>query len=678
MNHTTRRSFLAFLGSLWPSAGLFGRWSSMRAGSLEPVGGSSSSIQGLGETATAQTEFPFKSFYKSFPQGQPAFPRKVAPLSFLHPNGKWVVLPCASGGYEVWDWRKGIPVREIEGSGEGDGLTQPCGNEGVIAGCFTADGLTWLTVRTWRGGDDGQALVGTRLDGSGSWDQSIPMTIQIDPKRPVVHAVGFLMDGSQEGIYEVDTKSGHPALRRKLPEPLQVGGFSRTTCVSPDGRWLLTRHPNNGSYPRNPSGWWSVWSLRDGQCRAYKSEDVESGNIPGFSIDGAKAILSSGEEWIWSQQETHAERAADLWLTGSLSPGSVLADRGRINLVRSGAGVLEVRDSGQQRLIRRLVAFPPANALIAFGPRPNLLIASSPGGVPWLWNRSAPIRELPANIGEGSLERSGYSVVDFHSTRSIAWSRDGKRLAVGDDAGAIGLFDPSGFRIPDGTKGDEHSLGGPIRRLSGLDSGVRGLAFLPEGIVALAQDGTIGVWGSDGEAPLRSWKAHVSRSNSLRVAPDFRAVATGSLDGAAIWSLADGACLRRFGQAHSGASCLHFDAKGERLAVAYLDGWVAVFEVKTGKVLWETQAQVEVAAAVAFHPSGGWLVTLGWEGQLHRWDARSGRLDSSHKAPPASGCLAWSRDGKWLAIGGSHPEIRDPSLDSATSTLDFLWDAECT
>lgn len=623
--------------------------------------------------------FPFMAYYEPYPTGQPIFDRDVTQPSFLHPNGQWVVLPCASGGYEVWDWRAGLPVQKIGGPHEGDLPSGPCGNQDRLAGCYASDGRTWISARVWSGGDDGQALTGTRADGSGSWDQGLPLTAQVDPRRPVIHVVGNMVVGDCTGILELDALTGKPKALGDLPPPIQIN-YSSLAQVSTDGRWLLVRHeaaPQGQT--QNGWGWWAVWSLPDGRCRAYQWDRMAAGVAPAFSLDGATAFLPGGREWQWSGQETRSELASTPWSVGGLGPDQVEMDRGKICLIRKGQGLLEVRDATNQALIRRLAAFPPNNALIAFGPKPHLLLASEPSGTPWVWNREAPSRATPSTMSDGPLQRPGFSALDLGSARSLAWSKDGSRMGVGLDGGQIGVFNASGFRMPDGTKKDDASLGKPSRTLTGLNASVRGLAFLADDLVAgLAEDGTVAIWGPDGGSPIRTWMAHPSRSNSLLAMPDGRHLATGSLDGVALWSIDDGACLRRYGAPHSGATSLHFDPHGQRIAATYLDGWLALFDVRTGTAIWEVQAHPEVAAAVAFHPSGSWVLSLGWDGSLRRWNAKTGSLESQYPAPTTAGCLAWSSDGKWLAIGGSAPEVWDASLTKKVAYLNFRWDEECT
>jgi WD40 repeat protein len=678
MNDTTRRSFLACLGGFFSTTGLLG-WILPSSNLAAQGPGDATKASKIGQPNGPQDPFPFLEFYEPFPQGQPLFEGGIVQPSFLHPNGAWA---CLAG--LCWDWRTGVPVKRIGESIGGDRLPEPCSYDGTLLGCFSADGGAWICAAESK--DEPRTLIGIPTDGGEEWRLPVSRAMQVDPKRPIIHVAGQVRndpeDKDDRGVFAVDAKTGKTTHVLDLPTPLKIGHFDSGYTIALDGRWLLGHHFNNKP-SRNPMFWWAIWSLADGRCRAYRVDDsakpgVSKQGWPAFSLDGATAFLAPDRAWNWSGIQSDSELATDPTSHQEFGPSVVRVDQGKIELTRKGEGILEVRASEDQTLIRRIVAFPPNNSLIAFSPKAHLLLAAPPSGTPWLWNRQAPMRPIPASIGDGPLQRPGFSPLDYGSARSLAWSTDGRRVAVGSDEGPIGIFRPAGFRIPTGSPSDEKSLGRPVRILSGLDEAVRGLAFLPEGVIGLAQDGQVAIWGSKGEKPVQSWRAHPHRANSIQLQPGSNMVATGGLDGASLWNIADGSCLQRFGSPHSGVSCLHFDPTGRRLAVTYLDGWLTVFDVKTGKALWEKQEHQDVAAAVAFHPSGSWLVSLGWDSQLYRWNAATGKAESAREAPKASGCLAWSRDGKWLAIGGSNPQILDSSLELVDANLDFLWDVECT
>ena len=657
MPPASRRRFLAFLAAL-PGFG------SLRAAAAEPE----------------EAPFPFKDRLHPLRPGEGVFPPAVPP-SFLHPNGRWVVLPTPSGGLELWDWTTGRPLRALEGEHPGDGLPGACANDAQIPGCFSGDGRTWLHAATWHGGDSGQALLGSPLDGGRAWRmEDAPAFLQADPQRGLVHAVGAYSDGSHQPIYRIDTRLGQRREEGRLPEALASHLFEGSPALSADGRWILLWHGNPGPGPRRPEGWWAVWGLADGACKAFRAQarfsSSETG--PAFSADGAVAHLPGEGPWAWSGAVSPAPPIPDPIRAGAFGPNEVPADGGRVRLRREGYGILEVRSRPDDQLLRRLVAFPPNPGLLAFGPEFGIALVAPPGGVPWLWNWRAPKRPRPSVMNDSPLLRPAYTPLLAEGARALAWSPDGARAAVGTDGGAVHLCDASTWRRPNGTPEDEGSLLADHAMLRGLTAPVRALAFVPGGLVGLALDGTVALWRDERPTPARRWAVDPHRALSLCPVPGGRALLVGSLDGAALWSLEDGRRIRRLGEAHSGAAGVDVDAAGERAAVAYLDGHLALFELTSGRCLWETRAHEGVAASVRFEARTGRLLSLDGEGRLLRWDPATGAGEAMDQSGSPGSTLHVTRDGARLGLGGSHPLILRASMTGEPASLDFQWDAECT
>lgn len=53
----------------------------------------------------------------------------------------------------------------------------------------------------------------------------------------------------------------------------------------------------------------------------------------------------------------------------------------------------------------------------------------------------------------------------------------------------------------------------------------------------------------------------------------------------------------------------------------------------------------------AYRPDGKQLAAGSWDGTVHVWDTQTGRLVQLLLTPAAAGTLAWSPDGRILAVG---------------------------
>jgi WD40 repeat protein/serine/threonine protein kinase len=143
--------------------------------------------------------------------------------------------------------------------------------------------------------------------------------------------------------------------------------------------------------------------------------------------------------------------------------------------------------------------------------------------------------------------------------------------------------------------------------------------------------------------------------------------------------------------------CAVFSPDGRRIASSDQDGWVKVWDARTGRELVKFRAHPEHARSVAFSPDGRRLATASWDGTVKVWDAQA--LDKDPAAPPLltlkghdglarnaafspdGQCLAaasgrWMNSGEvqvWDATTGA-PVVAVPAYVSSLNCLDFSPD----
>lgn len=667
---TSRRSVLTLLSVLAGNASLW----ALRLDPLLP-----------GRKPAAQTDpFPLLNLYVPITPGEIGFPRVAYIPSFLHPNRRWVALPNSTGGFDLWDWKEGVPLRSFGGEHPGERPSEPCAHTSRFAGCFCAEGDTWVHGKSWRGGDDGQLLMGTGVQRSASWSTFAAMNVQINPSKPVAYMTGASSDSPSGSVQEVRLRDGELVQVGLLPSSLGLGYFPSNMALSPDGRWALVRVVKHGGW--SAPAWWSIWDVRKGTCRAYRSatESRVSGS-PTFSVDGARAYLpaeGTPTPWDWAGVAPGNPEPSLSWQanTGGFGPSTVELREARVKLERRREGIIDVLSSIDSTLVGRLVAFPPNVSLAAFDPKGHLVVAAPPSGTPWLWNPQAPVRTIPGNVAD-FLERPAYSPFPVAGARAIAWSRDGRWVGIGDVSGRVLLYDAERFRTPDGTTGDEDMLNGALDMRKIGSAPIRSLCFSQGGLSAIDLDGHAAVWSHGRSDPILAWRAHGARANTIQFVEDGSWVVTGGLEGIRAWNLGSLTLSWSGGQSHLGVTCLHLEPRGQYLAAGFLDGWIGLYETRTGNVLWEGKAHSDVTSSVAIHPSRTWVSSLGWDGFLRQWDVPSGKAGLNVEAPTGGSCLEWSSNGQKLAVGGNGVAILNSSFEliSAPATsLSFLWDEDCT
>lgn len=107
-------------------------------------------------------------------------------------------------------------------------------------------------------------------------------------------------------------------------------------------------------------------------------------------------------------------------------------------------------------------------------------------------------------------------------------------------------------------------------------------------------------------------------------------------------------------------ACSHqlaFDPSGRKLAVAYVDGSIVLWNVADGKLLVERKTSAEELYAVDWSPDGSMLVTSGSKAPITIWDP--GDLTVLHKipAPPWVVAVKFSPDGLNLVCAGGSGTI---------------------
>lgn len=180
--------------------------------------------------------------------------------------------------------------------------------------------------------------------------------------------------------------------------------------------------------------------------------------------------------------------------------------------------------------------------------------------------------------------------------RALAFSPDGRTLAVGACNGAIRLLDAADGRL--------------ARIFLGHRAVIRDLAFSHSGTML----------------------ASASRDRTVR-----------------LWDAASGRCVRVLRGHLADVMSVSWSPNDRFLASAGQGDMVVLWDVATGKPKARLPAEL-ARRSVAFSPDGTWLATGMATSGVHFWDARRvRRAQSAFNVRPEPALLAWSPDGKLLA-----------------------------
>jgi WD40 repeat protein len=259
--------------------------------------------------------------------------------------------------------------------------------------------------------------------------------------------------------------------------------------------------------------------------------------------------------------------------------------------------------------------------------------------------------------------------------RTVAYSPEGDRIALGGNDGTVTLWTPDGQRL---------------QTLKGHQEAIHGLAFSPDGdrLVSGDIDKTIKLWNREGQL-LATLDHHTSGIEGLAFSPDGQTFVSGSLDKTlALWSR-DGLLLNTFEGHQASIWDVTFSPDGTTIASGGADNAVLLWQAHSpfqrslkalpssfffksifshdgqtlvltttgnGLVLVSMQdlsfrlidAQQTSLTNLALHPTQEQFLSSGETGTLKRWDM-AGNLQQTIGSPgdPMLG-IAWNPTGEDL------------------------------
>lgn len=221
---------------------------------------------------------------------------------------------------------------------------------------------------------------------------------------------------------------------------------------------------------------------------------------------------------------------------------------------------------------------------------------------------------------------------------SVAISRDGELVASASGSG-ITLWDV-------GT-GLERS------KVKNVTGSVRSVAFNPDG-ASLA-------WGDDGG--LKLWDVATGKVNALRkgytgrvaFSSDGRTLAAETISSIKLWDLPAGH-ERATLEGHTGQILsMAFSGDSRMLVSGSSDKTIKLWDVASGQEKSTFRGHSEGVGGVAFDGADKFLVSASKDKTIKTWDV-AGRGEAALQCPSEVFAVACSRDGKLIASGGNPPQ----------------------
>jgi WD40 repeat protein len=327
---------------------------------------------------------------------------------------------------------------------------------------------------------------------------------------------------------------------------------------------------------------------------------------------------------------------------------------------------------------------------VAFHPKDPAVIASACGNQVHVWNpATGKATKTLINIGKSDKP-----------LKAIAFSPDGKSLAVGGDDGILRVveydtgketyvspsrnariekvgYSPNGKMIAVGDGNMQLAVYAPgqpnklAMTVLGADlGGVYGVAFTADSsaVFTCGQDGKArliagpkpdGTTAGNTATKLREFVGHAGAIGGLALSPDGTSLVTGGADKTLrVWEATSGKQLRSFQGHLEGVTAVAVRGDGRQIASASEDGAIRVWDLNPQD---EHRAIVDATDslwAVAFSPDGKRVAAAGSDRTIRVYDPETGKLEASltgAKSPITS--LVFLADSNRLVAAGGDQAV---------------------
>lgn len=304
--------------------------------------------------------------------------------------------------------------------------------------------------------------------------------------------------------------------------------------------------------------------------------------------------------------------------------------------------------ASDNRLVRRFISQVKVVEAIAFNPKmPYIAIGGRKGAR--IWNLKTAQLMTSLDIATGYIY-------------TMAFSSDGKMLAIGETDGNITLWD--------------WKTGKQIRALTGHSNGIYSLSFSPDGkmLASGSADNTVRIWNPDNGQQIHLFDEYDGGVFAVRISPDGKLLGTAGKHGSVrVWDIKDHLPLLSLNlPQNESLYAIDFSSDSKEFAYGNAHGQVDIWDIQYGEKPTIIQTDRIWITSLHFSSDGKRLLISTGDGRCMIYNRSTGEtIISGEKQPQTLTAASVSGDGKYMAIGGwdGKAKIHDTTTGDQIASL---------
>jgi WD40 repeat protein len=394
-------------------------------------------------------------------------------------------------------------------------------------------------------------------------------------------------------------------------------------AFSPDGKRLATA--GNAQFVR-------LWDVTNGRELLTFSGSEGGLWAVAFSPDGAKLATGGKDRTIRLWDVDTGRQIAKL--TGHTDPVRSIAFSHDGTKLASGGGesdgTVKVWETATGRAVGHYEGHVGIVSAVAFSPDDRVIASAGADRTVRIWDMTNGGKPTVLNL--------------VGRVHSLAFSPDGKRLAVGHGVNNLELLDLA--------------AGKPLVAFRGHLNAITSLAFTRDGkqLASASRDSTVKLWDVAAGQEIVTFAGHAEQVSALALSPDGTRLATASQDHTVkLWSFGKADAWDSLG----GVWTVAFSPDGRRVVTGSRDRIARLWDVATGQQLMTLEGHAKAVGAVAYSPNGRIVATCSEDATAKLWDAVTGQELITLRGHSAGVThVAFSPDGSKLASASQDQTVK--------------------